>query len=211
MLRIFERNLIKFTPVASIGSDFVTSLPNNDNIFAIGFPAEYTIWREPCLASENAAKKDTTEAEGNTRDILAVCDSLNSLHLTLHKLSYAVDRITIVKSLSEKKPFVPENNPTKKPDYKRCVILIVLAAVLITVVSLLFLNQTLRKTARNHNELLYSINENIRLTVIIALIAIVTSLAAIFIVFRIINRPADQGSYGGKKTPKKYYLLQRSI
>ena len=56
---------------------------------------------------------DKTEAEENTRDILAVCDSLNELHESLRRLDYALDRKMIEKSLSEKKPFAPESNPEK--------------------------------------------------------------------------------------------------
>ena len=58
---------------------------------------------------ENAAKKDTTEAEEKNRDVLAVCDSLHKLHLTLHRLSYAVKRKKIEESLTGK--YLPDVGP----------------------------------------------------------------------------------------------------
>jgi len=106
---------------------------------------------------ENAANKDTTEAEEKTRDILAVCDSLHKLHETLARLDYAVKRKKIEKSLTEKSLFAPENSSPKKPDFKQCVILVVLAAVAITVFSLLFLNFTFSETVIKNNKLLNTI------------------------------------------------------
>jgi methyl-accepting chemotaxis protein len=106
------------------------------------------------LSSTSVEIADKTEAVNTIRDTLAVCDSLNELHETLRRLDYALDRKLIEKSLSEKKPFAPENNPAKKPDYKRCVILIIFVAVLITVFSLLVLNQMSSITVGNYIELL---------------------------------------------------------
>ena len=106
---------------------------------------------------ENADNKDTTEAESNIRDILAVCDSLNKLHETLSKLDYAVKRKNMEKGLSEKKPSIPENNSRMKSEIKKIIILIVFVAVLLTVVSVLFLNLMLGKTVRNNIELIDSI------------------------------------------------------
>ena len=52
--------------------------------------------------------------------------------------------------------------------------------------------------------ILRKMNENIRLTIIVALIAILTALVAIFFVFHIMIKPIDQDKNGGITTPTKY-------
>ena len=48
---------------------------------------------------QKTEKPKLTEAEENTRDILAVCDSLNRLCETLGRLDYVLQRKNIEKSL----------------------------------------------------------------------------------------------------------------
>ena len=51
---------------------------------------------------ENAAITGKTEAEEDTCDILAVCDSLNKLCETLSRLAYVLQRKNIEISLTKK-------------------------------------------------------------------------------------------------------------
>ena len=62
-------------------------------------------------ASVENADKDTMEAGSNFRDILAVCDSLNKLHVTLGRLAYALQRKNIELGLTQK---LQGNNAEKK-------------------------------------------------------------------------------------------------
>jgi hypothetical protein len=52
---------------------------------------------------ENVENAGKTEEEGNTCDILAVCDSLNKLCETLSRLEYVLKRKNIEMSLTKKK------------------------------------------------------------------------------------------------------------